>query len=308
MANASLVMAADVNNVLGDILNTAKLAKYIFRCSSVRAAEGCKKRRGKTYSCDNASGGDGRALTNPNTIQDNRVGADPYIVFDHDRTALLRAGIPTPAARIGAAGARVNADVGADDDIVANAHFASIVDEAVARDEDVAAQVDIVAVIAVERRLYCRVVANAARVGDRSGLRRRQLHAFSWLEDLAEHPGTLNDRNSSGRVGEVVELPARQVAPLALQNELPIEGIVGSSDQHFIPLDSAWPIKLSMRQSELRCRLHGAGPGRRRCGDGRRGGGPGRSVQKVYVGKSRALRTRGWRRRRQGGRLLGRWL
>ncbi len=308
MANAPLVMAADVNNVLGNILNTTKLATYLFWVVKCYGAEDRQKHGEKTHSCDNTSGSDGRALADPNTIQDDRVGAYPYIVFNHDRTALLRAGIPTPTARIGAAGACINADVGADNDIVANAHLASIVDETVARDQDVAAQVDVVAVIAVERRLYCRVVTNAARVSDRRGLRRRQLHTFPWLEDLAEHPGPLNNRNSRGRVGQVVELPARQIAPLALQYELPVKGIIGSSDQHLIPLDSAWPVKLGMRQSELRRRLHGASPGRRRRGDGRRGGGPGRSMQEVDVRQRRALGPWGWSRRRQGGCLLGRWL
>lgn len=115
---------------------------------------------------NNASRGDGGTLADSYTIEDDCVGANPYVVFYDNGAALLWPGAAPPAGRISTACAGVYADIRANDDVVSDAYFANIVDETVTRDQNVASDVDVVAIVTVEGCLHCGVFPSAPAMCD----------------------------------------------------------------------------------------------------------------------------------------------
>ena len=200
-----------------------------------------------THPSNNAPRANGTPLANPHSRQDNHICRNPHIVLNHNRLAVLRALVAVAHPWAGAARARVDAHIGADNHVIPDAHLADIIDQTVPPNRDIAPDADVVPVVAVEGRLDGGVVADAACVGDGRDQGWAELNALARVQDVAEQAGTLRRRDAQVGVGRVVEAPAGGVAALALEDELLVEGVVGAAVEHLVLLAAH-----ALRRGELR--------------------------------------------------------
>lgn len=188
-----------------------------------------------TYLNHDRTGANGDAFANADSRQDDNVGTDPNIILNDDGFAILGAPVTQAAAIVGRCGARVNAHVGADQDIVTDANLAHVVDETIASDGDIASDPDVVAIIAVEWSLdNDGLVAHSTALSYRGSKVGRELNAIGRLKDLLEKPCTFGGRYTNAWVGRVVEPPAGRTAPLPFQNELLLERIIRATVDHLV--------------------------------------------------------------------------
>jgi hypothetical protein len=201
-----------------------------------------------TYLDHDRTGANGNAFPDADSRQDDNVGTDPDIILDDDGLPVLSAPVTLAAAIVGRCRARVDADVGADQYVVADADLTHVVDKTVTADGDIVSNPDVVAIVAVEGGLdHDGLVAHPATLTYGRREVGRELDTTAGLQDLLEQPSTFGCRYTNARVGRVVEPPAGGTAPLAFQDELLLERIIRPAVDHFVLLP---PVvrELSVRQ------------------------------------------------------------
>ena len=188
---------------------------------------------------DDGSSPDRAALADGAAWQDDGPSSYPAVLRNRDASAKLRPLAALSLLGIRRQGSREDAHVGANDAVVANINPADVVDGAVPPDNDVVADIDVVAVIACKGRLDGNVPANVTGTGNGGGLAGRHPYGTTGLQNLEEEAGSLIGRDAvRWRRRRVVEAPTGNGAALALQTQLFVERIVMPAREHLLLLPS----------------------------------------------------------------------
>src|SRR5690625_162087 len=158
------------------------------------------------------AGPDDGAGTDPHAGANYRPAAHPDIRTDLDRLAGL---LLTPQQGIHRVGRRVELDSRAKEAVVANPYFTDVEDDAVEVEEDLLAQVDVRAVVTVERGLQPDVFSAPS-------------------EQLRKYSSSLDPVGFPGGIEVLTQVPGARSRP----DQLRVHGIVRLPRQHLLPLGS----------------------------------------------------------------------
>lgn len=143
------------------------------------------------------------------------------------------------ATRIDRVGSANKLDVGAEDASVANGNCAGVGDATISADKDVVADVDVVAVVAMEGCLDDDILTNTT---NRHNTRLRGVAVRGRFErgtachDVSETALALLGTRSVRRVGGIVEAPDRSHTILAVLGQGWTEGVVVVPFEHLVAL------------------------------------------------------------------------
>lgn len=170
-----------------------------------------------------ASSTHGAALAHADTGQDGDIASDPAILLDDNVAAQSLAAAALTTSRVDGIRGAHELDVGAEDASIADGDGAGVGDAAVGADQHVVADVDVVTVVAVERRFDGDVLAHAA-LRDNGRLRidatlDDRFGGRTACHDLTEAALALIRTGPVRRVGGIVETPDGGHAVLAILSE-----------------------------------------------------------------------------------------
>ena len=175
-----------------------------------------------------ASSSNSTALADAYTSQNGDIASDPAILFNHDVAAQGLTTTTLTTSRIDGVGSTHELDVGAEDAPISNRDGAGIRDTAVGANQNIVADIDVVAIVAVEWCLDSAILANAAN-GHDTPLRiitaiRRQLRRGAAGHDFPKTSLPFLEAGSVGWVGGIVEAPDSSHAIFAVLGEGRREG------------------------------------------------------------------------------------
>ena len=220
-------LEAHIHTIRGNVLHVVK---------SVRHQTTQEQKKKKTYPCNNRPSPHSRPPPYPHPRKNNNIGGNPNIILDNHRLAILRPAVARPPSRIRTTRPSIDAHIRADNNIIPDANLTDIVDETVPANRHIVANLDVVPVVAGKRRLDDGIVANPACMRNRRHDGRREVDAFTRVEDVPKEPGAFGGGDANVGIGRVVESPACGVAPLPLEDKLLVEGVVGPSVEHLFLL------------------------------------------------------------------------
>ena len=150
-----------------------------------------------TYLCDDRACANDGSFADDAVREDDRVAADEDVVFNYDRAAGEHALTALARGRVDAGGVAVEADIWTDNGAVTDDDIAGILHVAACADDHVVAQVDVVAVVAVEGSFDDGAVTDATRA-DKGGEFGADVTvavvcccAFGWVDDGREEARAL---------------------------------------------------------------------------------------------------------------------
>jgi hypothetical protein len=142
--------------------------------------------------------------------------------------------------RVGGKGGTEDADVWANDTVIPNFDLTNIVDRAVASNDNVIADGNVVPIVTDKGRFYNTMAADPSNVCNRRRNGGRHTHGIARLQDFQEQARSLFRRNAiRRRRREIVEPPTGGSTSLSFETELLIEWIIGSSGKHLLLLGSS---------------------------------------------------------------------